>query len=145
VIMAANRLLMRRGAVPFSLSGSFETDMDGWNAGTRVTSPPPRTGTESLRIDGTTEKTVNLPLMLGLQITFSLWARQNSFTSRNIELAYRYSGGSDVTLVSSVGVVSSYALYSGSFTVASSDPIIFSAISSGSVYIDDWSIVGVLP
>jgi hypothetical protein len=139
--------LASAGVAPFSLSGSWETGLDGWTLETgalRLASIP-RTGSWAIRNDDTpgAGATHLIADGGGLTITASVWTRAASAISRTRVLQYRIGSGSYTTLATVTNSSTSYVELSGSFasTKGSSVTIRF-ADDSGDCAFDDWSISG---
>lgn len=131
---------------PFSLSGTFASDLEGW-AGSNVSrnTGGTRTSPGSLYINnasgGYAEYTVLAAICGGLTITASIWVNDNKEGSTR-SLLYKIASGSWVT-ISTSGISSAvYENFSGSFNVGE-DNITIRIESNVRTYWDDWVISGI--
>jgi hypothetical protein len=130
-------------ADPFSLSGSWESDAEGWNLGfaTRATTAP-RTGSWHVTADFQSI-TRTLTNVSGLTITVSAYHRAVS-ASVSRYFQYNIDGSTNTVLVSVADASTTYSLMTGSFNVplgATTSMITFTILTGGG-YWDDWAISG---
>lgn len=148
----SSMLMGNRRKPPFSLSGTFATNIEGWipsNATYVVwASSDFRTAPGSMLLifsGGATyaEYTVSKEVCAGLTITPSIWHKSSgAITTRN--LSYRIGTGSFVTLATATDNSLIYTQMSGSFDNPGDDDVtIRVSVTSNNIYIDDWAISGV--
>lgn len=127
---------------PFSYSGTFSSDLDGWagtmtRSGTNVRTSPGSMGSASAAY---AEYTIPKETCGGLTISASIWHRTTANTTRT--LSYKIGSGSFVTLATVSDKSGTYAQLSGGFDNPGDDDIIIRAECTGSSNFDDWEISG---
>lgn len=141
-------------AAPFSLSGGWETGMEGWSSsqGVERINDPGTARTGSYRWGAVSAEPIYLDLTLpaatarGLRITASVYQRSTDavFPSTR-SLQYRIGAGSFVTLASASSTSISYTLLSGSFLNNANASVTIRLAAANRGYFDDWAISGELP
>jgi len=135
---------------PFTESGTFATDLDGWtqtsgSASWSSTNFRTSTGAVSLSASSAMEITIDNAVCGGLTITASIWHKTAAGTNQPRTLSYKIGSGSFVTLATVTDTSMTYAQLSGSFENPGDDDVTikFSVGGGSIIYADDWSISGV--
>lgn len=132
---------------PFSLSGSWEADLEGWTVSpVNVVrdSYAARTGTYGIAFydDGYIQYVLPASQVSGLTINVSLWNLNYSSGVRSLQ--YRIGSWSFVDIVPNAAVPSNWTFVSGSFFSPGQEDVTIRLTATGvdEYVVDDWEISG---
>lgn len=152
MILPGFPVMIAGGPAPFSLSGSWETGMEGWsvtggNADRDRDSDSARSGDWFLYTSSGGTSTVDYVIddPAGLFITASVYTRTLNGSSETRALRYRIGSGSFITLQSVTNNSMSYSQLSGGFASTPGQPVTIRLEDGGGAdqtNWDDWAISG---